>query len=124
MKFIVHLFISDMMIKKIFQKSKKFLTKTTTRTQRTRHIGSCKIDGRKDVMLFQDTDISLEIMIDDHKLVNRDVEYIDVADRVVVIISKLSSGLHHVEECNRELSGNGICRLFRRSDLSGGRHPL
>ena len=42
-------------------------------------------------MFFEDSDVTLEVRVDEHEILYGDVEYVDIADGVIVIISQLDA---------------------------------
>lgn len=61
-----------------------------------------------DVVLFEYTDITLKIKVNEDEVFYRDIEHIDATDEMMIIVREFGAGIYHIEHRNWTSIGNGI----------------
>ena len=59
-------------------------------------------------VLLEYTEIALEIAVNENKIFYRNIEHINVSDGMVMSVSELGAGLHHIEHRYRKIKDLGV----------------
>ena len=101
-----------MVVEEVLEDTKELLHQTTAGTQRASDVRSCQVDRCIHTVLFEDPDVSFEVLIYENKILNGDIEDIDVPYGMVIIVGELGAGLHHIVHGDREFPGDRIGGLL------------